>query len=167
MRLMIVALVCALFAAPAALADSPAERQALAERYVRISMAGFDKLMQQHIDAEAQSLADVLSEEHSRWLRANTIVIMNTHLRPMVDGIARDYAERFTQDELTAMVAFYEGPMGREIARKEMEAGLDQNDLIAQFQIGFLTDLFGRFCATFDCEAMANEANAAAKPARR
>ena len=140
------------------------ERQALAERYVQLSMVGMDKTLQGLLDAQiAQWDASVPTEE-ARWFRRHALQIMQTHMQPMIDEMTRDYAERFSEAELSALVAFYETPMGRGIARKQLEAGVAQGEAMQQFEVAYLTDLMTKFCAEFDCEGALPKGTAAAKP---
>ena len=52
-------------------------------------------------------------------------------------------------------------------ARKQMEAGMEQGELLQQFEVAYLTDLMTKFCAQFDCEGAAPKGDAAGKPSRR
>ncbi|MFE9084076.1 DUF2059 domain-containing protein [Brevundimonas sp. NPDC003935] len=108
-----------------------------------------------------------MPEEQARWFRRHALQIMNTHMRPMIDEMTRDYAERFSEAELRALVAFYETPMGRGIARKQMEAGMAQGEIMQRFEVAYLTDLMTKFCAEFDCQAEAPKGQAARKPSAR
>lgn len=143
------------------------ERQALAERYVQLSITGMDKAMQELLDGQVAQWDASVPEEQARWFRRHALQIMNTHMRPMIDEMTRDYAERFSEAELRALVAFYETAMGRGIARKQMEAGMAQGEIMQRFEVAYLTDLMTKFCAEFDCQGEAPKGQAARKPSAR
>ncbi|MEN5169173.1 DUF2059 domain-containing protein [Brevundimonas pondensis] len=161
----IAAIVGLVFAGPVAAQTSG--RQALAERYVQLSLIGMDKMMQEQLDAQIAQWDASVPAEQARWFRRHALPIMETHMQPMIVALTSDYAERFTEAELGALVAFYETPMGRGIARKQMEAGMEQGELLQQFEVAYLTDLMTKFCAQFDCEGAAPKGDAAGKPSRR
>lgn len=160
----IAAIVSLAFATPG-LAQT-AERQALAERYVELSMVGIDKTLQGLLDAQIAQWDASVPTEQARWFRRHALQIMQTHMQPMIDEMSRDYAERFSEAELSALVGFYETPMGRGIARKQLEAGVAQSQAMQQFEVAYLTDLMTKFCAEFDCEGALPKGTAAAKPSR-
>ena len=68
------------------------------------------------------------------------------------------YAERFTEDELRALVAFHDSAIGRSIAVKESAIALDQRMEVLALQQAYTSELMGKFCAAFSCSG------AAAKP---
>ena len=142
-------------------------RSALAARFVELSLAGLDKTMQSVMAAELGDLEDTLGEQEARWFRRHAPEILTTHMRPVIDGMRQDYAQRFTEAELTALVAFYDTPMGRTIARKQMESGAEQGMLMQQFELDYMTDLQTKFCGAFDCERQAPNGVGAGKPSNR
>lgn len=156
-------------ARPGAVASQQGEdrRTALAARFVELSLAGLDKTMQSVMAAELGDLDDTLGEQEARWFRRHAPEILATHMRPVIDGMRQDYAERFTEAELTALVAFYDTPMGRAIARKQMESGAEQGMLMQQFERDYMIDLQTKFCGAFDCEGQAPKGVGAGKPSNR
>lgn len=167
MRHIVIILVAAglMFASPASAQN--ADRRALAERFVQLSIAGIDKAMQQVLETEIAQWEDAGQSDEARWFRRNALPIMQTHMQPMIAEMTRDYAERFSEAELNALVAFYETPMGRSIARKQLEAGVAQGAAMQQFEVAYLTDLMTKFCAQFECEGELPKGPAAGKPSRR
>lgn len=143
------------------------ERQVLAERYVELSIVGMDKTLQGLLEAQIAQWDASMPAEEARWFRRHALQIMQTHMQPMIDEMTRDYAERFSEAELSALVAFYETPMGRGIARKQLEAGVAQGQAMQQFETAYLTDLMTKFCAEFDCEGGLPKGQAAGKPSSR
>lgn len=131
--------------------DDP--RPALAERLVQMTMRGMDKFTQETITAQLTNADDAISEEQARWLRRHTPSIIESNLAPLVGAITEEYATRFTEAELNALIAFYEGPLGRDIARKQMETGGALGEAMQKFQLAFITELMTKFCGEFDCGA--------------
>lgn len=90
----------------AAVRDDP--RLPLAERVISLSMNGMEKVLQAAIEQGFETLDEKLPEEQVQWLSRNASSIFQTHMRPVIAAIAATYAERFTEAELNAMIAFYE-----------------------------------------------------------
>lgn len=145
--------------------DDP--RPVLAERLVRLTLNGMEKFTQETITRDLIEAGDALPEEQARWLRRNASSIIDSNLRPLIGAIAQEYATRFTEAELNALIAFYDGPVGRDIARKQMELGGALGEAMQKFQIAFVTELSTKFCAEFDCAAFAAKETPTAKPNRR
>ena len=141
--------------------DDP--RPALAERLVRLTLRGMDKFTQEAITGELEAAGDSMPEDQRRWLRRHTPSIVETNLRPMIAIITQEYAARFSEAELNALIALYEGPMGQDIARKQMELGGALGEAMQKFQIDFLTELMTKFCGEFDCEEQAPKGAPSAK----
>ncbi len=152
---------------PLQVVESDDPRPVLAERLVQLTLNGMEKLTQETITQDLVEAGDALPEEQARWLRRNASTIMDSHLRPLIGAITQEYAARFTEAELNVLIAFYEGPMGRDIARKQMEVGGALGEAMQKFQVAFVTELATKFCAEFDCEGTAAKTTSAGKPERR
>lgn len=144
-----------------------AEQQALARRYVEITLTGMDKVIQSALSQSMGELPEDMEPEHRVWFAANAQPILMRHMRPLIDWMTADYALRFTSGELQALIGFYDTPQGRRIAFKQMEAGAAASPEILQFQGAYVVDLLTKFCAEFDCEAEGSSTAPANKPARR
>ncbi|QBQ47647.1 DUF2059 domain-containing protein [Brevundimonas naejangsanensis] len=162
-----VALLASIPAAQAQQAQQADRRAALAERYVELSIVGLEKTVRDGIARQMEEHGSAMPEAHAQWFRVNAPTILLPHLQRMIEAMKRDYAERFTEQELAALVAFYEAPMGRAIARKQMDMGVEEGQRMAAFEAAFMNDLLTKYCGAFDCEAMAREAAGAAKPPKR
>lgn len=141
-------------------------RPALADRLVVLSANGMDKILQKAIDQAFGDLDDSLPEEQVRWLRRNTAPVVQSHMRPLLAATSAAYAELFTEAELTAMIAFYETPLGQEVARKQLEVSLEIEPAMQKFQEGFMTEIMTKFCGQFDCEGEEAKETLAIKPNR-
>lgn len=144
-----------------------ADNQALARRFVEISLTGMDKVVEAAIRREMSEMPDDMQAEHRDWFGANAQPILMRHMRPLIDEMAVEYARRFSAEELQALVAFYDTPLGRGVAFKQMEIGAEAGGRMGQFQMAYLVELMTKFCAEFDCEARDPPAAPTRKPARR
>ncbi|MFN4041000.1 MAG: DUF2059 domain-containing protein [Brevundimonas sp.] len=153
------------WATPGAAQDAGSEP--LARRFVEISLTGMDKVLQNAVNGVIGELPEDMEAEHRRWFTVNAQPILMRHMRPLIDWMAADYAERFTRDELEALIAFYDTPQGRRIAFKQMESGAAAGVQTAEFQTAYVTELLTKFCAEFDCEDEGSSTAPANKPARR
>ncbi|MET4683034.1 DUF2059 domain-containing protein [Brevundimonas faecalis] len=142
-------------------------RTALAERLVRLTLVGMDKVMQGLIEQQITQAGDRLTDAQATWMRRSLPTIMETNMRPLIESAKVEYAARFTEAELNAMIAFYEAPMGQDIAFKQMEVGGALGGAMQAFQRSFLTELLTKFCGEFDCTADAAKEAPTTKSPRR
>ena len=131
--------------------EDAAHRLELAERYLELAQGdSLAELAQTYIDemlaADTQSPA-----EHREWFRINLPREMTSLMTNLVDGLVPVYADRFTAEELAALVAFHETPLGRSIAQKQVEIGMDQALAMEVAVLQFQADLMRKFCTEFDC----------------
>ncbi|AYG95460.1 DUF2059 domain-containing protein [Brevundimonas naejangsanensis] len=142
-------------------------REALTQRYLELTTGGADKLIQQLVNQEIAALAGTMPAEQAAWLRNNAVAIMRPHLNQLIRSMGEEIQARFSEAELEALVRFYDTPQGRTIATKQVELGAGLGSTMATFEQAYLEDLLTKFCGTFDCEAMAQQATGAAKPSKR
>ena len=147
--------------------EDASRREALTRRYLELTTGGTDKLVQQMVNQEIDALAGTMPAEQATWLRSSAVVIMRPHLDQLIRTMGEEIQTRFTEAELEALIEFYDTPQGRAIAVKQIETGGALGQAVQSFQMSYLRDLMTKFCGAFDCEAMAQEAAGAAKPARR
>ncbi|MND89078.1 hypothetical protein D3C80_811210 [compost metagenome] len=126
-----------------------------------------EKVLQTAIDRGFENLDEDLPEEQVRWLRRNTGPIVQSHMRPLMAATTAAYAELFTEAELNAMIAFYETPIGQNIARKQLEVSVEIEPAMQKFQEAFMIEVMTKFCGQFDCEGEAAKATPTVKPNRR
>jgi uncharacterized protein len=153
---LIVVALFGLFAAEPAVAQDRglAQRTALAERVIRLSAGpNFTKVMEAMIaeqlakaDAEGQGAAE------AAWMRNNAPRM----LAAMVDDVMADmvphYTATFTVEELEAQIAFYDSPVGRQIATKTLQLSAVTNEIAIEHLTVFSEELMTKYCAQFDCE---------------
>ena len=131
--------------------EDAARRLELAEQYVQLSQGdSLAEMAQTFIDemmaADTQSPA-----EHREWFRVNVPREMVSLMTGIIEGLVPIYAERLTVEELTALIAFYETPLGQSIARKEVQIGMDQGMAVEAAVMQFQVELLRKFCTEFDC----------------
>lgn len=163
MRTAVVAFLTSVFIFNAGYANaqsSDAEvRSNLAERLIdATARESLDKIMEEAVDRQAATLVE-LSDEQRAWYSANALPIFRPHLQTMIDDMEAQYAEAFTAAELTALVAFYETPEGRVIARKQSQVGAMLGENLGEMARAYVSDLLTKFCATFDCPSSGVAAN--------
>jgi hypothetical protein len=160
------AALCLVCAGPVLAQEPDARRVELAERLMEASQGDYlnnlSKLMEQEITS-AMGAMETLPADQAAWLRRNVPDMAVRMVQDMLPRIAALYAQTFTEEELEAQLALYEGPLGRSIANKSMRLGIAQAQLMQEAQVRYLQEMITKFCADFDCSAGLDSA----KPARR
>lgn len=129
------------------------EQRRLAERLVDLSQGtNLSKAVDAQVEQSAGQMEGLTAEQRV-WMREN----MGAMAMHMVEGILEDmteiYAASFTEAELRAQVTFYESPMGRAVANKAFDIGVQQGEVMQDRQVIFLRDLMTKYCGAFDCPA--------------
>ena len=104
-------------------APSP-RRTALARQYLNLLMTDqFEGVMHQMLGAEFENDSDMqaLPDEERRFILSLTAELTADLVPQMISEMVPVYAGTFTEEELSALVAFYDTPMGRSIANKSIE----------------------------------------------
>ncbi|WP_292050655.1 MULTISPECIES: DUF2059 domain-containing protein [unclassified Brevundimonas] len=167
--LAVLALMCVTPAwAQQAAGNASAENRALARRVVDITTPDFDKQILAHMrEAVAEARLAELDPEVGRWMEKNAGPMLLPHMRQFMEEIIELYARRFTSEELGAMVAFYETPLGRAIADKQVSIGIETGGLIEPLMQRYAEDLFKKLCDEIDCGAAGAGNGSSAKSTRR
>lgn len=154
MRVFAVLFAAVLMVAGPALAqdEGASRRMALAERYVQLSVGDHlaDVLEAQVRDELLKT--DNLPAAERAWMAENMPGILMRAMEGLMADVVPLYAERFTEPELEALVAFFEGPMGQSIAVKQMEVGIEMQELMTPVLSAFLIELMTKYCAEFACD---------------
>jgi uncharacterized protein len=170
MRILGILLACmlAVGAATSAKAEGDADRRlALARELVELSQGdNVEKSIRGVVDGQMSNLQG-LTDTQAEWMRENAADIMVRLSHGLIDQMVTATAETYTVEELQAQVDFYHTPVGTAIAAKAFDLGVRQGQVIAQFQMDFMQELIGKFCAEFSCPGMPNGAAASTprKPA--
>jgi hypothetical protein len=156
----------ALCAGPVLAQDAPdAAREHhldLAGRYLELTQgADSAKLLREYI--EQGFGGDELPDDQRSWLADQFTALFQKALDAAITEARDDVADNFTLAELEAVVAFYETPMGRSIARKNLQAGMALQQAMTPHLVTGMTSLGEKFCQRFDC---GDPGQAAAKSGR-
>lgn len=166
MRLMIVCLAAALAAmtlpaAPVAARSSeqttaaPSARSSeLARQYLNLLMTDqFEGVIRQMLgtefenDSEMQAMPDA-----DRRMILNLLAELTTDMVPqMISEMVPVYAATFTEEELTALVGFYDTPLGRSIADKSIEVMPEADRAIMSVVPQMLEKMATRMCQHYGC----------------
>ena len=166
MRLMIVCLAAVLAAttlpaAPVAARSSeqataaPSTRSSeLARQYLNLLMTDqFEGVIRQMLgtefenDSEMQAMPDA-----DRRMILNLLAELTTDMVPqMISEMVPVYAATFTEEELTALVGFYDTPLGRSIADKSIEVMPEADRAIMSVVPQMLEKMATRMCQHYGC----------------
>ena len=166
MRFIIICLAAALasapfFATPASArtdeqaATAPSPRQtALARQYLDLLLTDqFEGVIHQMLGAELanDSAMQALPEDERRLIIDLTAELTADMVPQMISQMVPVYAATFTEEELTALVAFYDTPMGRSIATKSIEVMPEADRAILSVLPQMLEKMASRMCQHYGC----------------
>ncbi len=166
MRLMIVCLAAALAVvtlptAPVAAqsteqATSPPtpRRMTLARQYLDLLMTDqFEGVVHQMLGAEFEndSAMQGLPDEDRRMIVSLTAELTADMVPQMITEMVPVYAATFTEQELDALVAFYDTPLGRSIANKSIEVMPEAERAIMSVVPQLLEKMATRMCQHYGC----------------
>ena len=166
MRLMIVCLAAVLAAvtvpavpvaaraAEQATAPPSARRTDLAGQYLNLIMTDqFEGVVRQMLGAEFENDSEMqaLPEEDRRLILNLTAELTADMVPQMIMEMVPVYATTFTEEELTALVAFYETPLGRSIADKSIEVMPEADRAVMSVVPQLLEQLATRMCQHYGC----------------
>ena len=130
------------------------ERLTLASRYLELTITeALSKSMTPLVDQMMKDVGDA-SEEEQAWAREQFPEMMTGMMQAMVERMAPIYADRLSEDELAALVEFFQTPQGRSISRRLVEASLDQQEVLVDVMTETIAEYEAKYCAVFDCEAL-------------
>ena len=163
MRIVILLLAAAWlgFAAPAAAQEDRdnARRLELAQQYLEVSQGeNLRKTVATYFE-EAFAKSEMPADQRD-WLTQNMAVAFEQAMRATFADLTDDVAELYSVEELEAMIAFFDTPMGRSINEKGFEFGVRLEAAMTPHLTTAFTQLAEKFCARFECEA---DEDAAAK----
>lgn len=166
MRLVIVCLSAALAVAtiPTAVPAAESTRQAttapsprrteLARQYLGLMMTDqFENVVHQMLgdefanDPEMQGLPDA----DRRFILGLTAELTTDMVPQMIAEMIPVYAATFTEEELGALVVFYDTPMGRSIATKSVEVMPEANRAVMAVVPQMLEKMATRMCQHYGC----------------
>jgi len=136
--------------------DQPSLRQQqLSRRYVELTQTDqLEATLRTLIVGEAQadeSLRDMPAEDRTFLVDLATELTIDL-LPQMLDRLVPVYARTFSEEELTALVAFYDSDLGRSIADKTI-ASIPQTDAaIMSVMPQLFNKMAARICARYGCD---------------
>ena len=101
---------------------------------------------------EAFGKSDAPAEERA-WLTENISAAFQVAMDATFADLTDDVAEIYTAEELEAMIAFSDTPLGRSIAVKGFELGVRMQTVMTPHLTAAFTQLGEKYCARFECEA--------------
>ena len=134
-------------------APSP-RRTALARQYLNLLMTDqFEGVMHQMLGAEFENDSDMqaLPDEERRFILSLTAELTADLVPQMISEMVPVYAGTFTEEELSALVAFYDTPMGRSIANKSIEVMPEADRAVMSVVPQMLEKMASRMCAHYGC----------------
>ncbi|HEV7228914.1 DUF2059 domain-containing protein [Brevundimonas sp.] len=130
-----------------------ADRTALAERYIRLSMGDDLRPMIEGVIEEQLAADDGMTPEQRAWYRANVPVFFDAFMNRLIDLLAPRYAASMTDEELNAGIAFYSSPLGRSLARKQVALQVDMDEHFYEAAETMSAEIEAKYCAAFACDA--------------
>jgi len=154
--LVLFAALFALSAGPVLAQDAPdAARQRhldLAGRYLELT-SGEDSVKVIREQLEAGYAEAELPADQRAWLTDQMTSLFEEVMALTIAEVRDEVADSFTVAELEAAVAFYETPLGRSIANKNIEIGLAIQEAMMPLLLTRMTSMNEKFCQRFDCAA--------------
>lgn len=166
MRSMIVCLaaVLAVVTFPAAVSAAQPMEQAttsssprgmeLARLYLDLLMTDqLESVIHEMLDMEFQNDSEMqaLPDEDRRFILDLTSELTNDMVPQMITEMVPVYAAAFTEEELSALVAFYDTPLGRSIANKSVEVMPAADRAVMSVVPQLLEKLATRMCQHYGC----------------
>lgn len=166
MRFMIIVAAAALIGAavpgaPVHAAEAPQAAEAPSQRRMELSRRYLDLMMtDQFEDVIHQMLGDELAAdqgmqampEEDRTFIINLTAELTTDMVPqMITEMVPVYAALFTEEELVALVDFYETPLGRSIATKSVQATPEANRAVMSVLPQMIEKMALRMCQHYEC----------------
>lgn len=154
---------CLSVVGPAVAQDGDAARRlVLAGQYLELTQGSSLKKTLESYFEESFAKSDAPPGQRE-WLTENMSVAFDTAMQATFADLTDDLAEIFTLQELEALVAFFDTPLGRSISEKNFELGVRTQAAMEPHLIAAFTQLGEKYCARFECEARAGAQ--AGKPA--
>lgn len=154
--------------------EQPSARQMhLSRRYVELTQSDqMEEAIRGMIVGEAEadpSMREMPAED--RAFMVDLATELTVDLMPqMLDRLVPVYARTFSEEELSALVTFFDTELGRSIARKSIESTPEANAAMMSVMPQLFEKMATRICARFGCDPaemramMEGEAYGATRP---
>ncbi|MDG2522367.1 DUF2059 domain-containing protein [Caulobacter segnis] len=150
-----------LAAAMPSAAQAPASPRSLelARRYV--AALDMDKTMDAMMKGMLPAMIDGMVKRHPNMSREQQQIVMETAaestaamMPKILDAYVPVMADVFTEQELEALVVFYESPTGRSITGKLPKMGPAMGKIMSDIMPQMQSDMLERLCSKIDCKAL-------------
>ena len=141
--------------APQAQAGAPSARQlSLSRRYIELIQGEqMEEMVAEMIRSSAMTDANLrdMPQEDRDFLIELTTELTNDLMPAMFDQLVPVYARAFTEQELEALVAFFDTDVGRSISAKLIETMPEANTAMMTVIPPMMEKMFARLCAHYGC----------------
>ena len=137
---------------PAQAAAPSARQLALTRQYIDLMLSDQFADVIREIIGDEPAMNNSLPEEERRFLMDLTAELVTDMLPQMIEEMVPVYAAAFTEQELEALVAFYDTEMGRSIAAKNVLVMPEANRAVMSVVPRMLDKMAGRMCQHYGCE---------------
>jgi hypothetical protein len=139
--------------APATAPKVSARAMDLSKRYVTAmkvseSMASVLDRLGPMVAEESQDMP----ADEAKALEEATREALTAAMPRYLEQLTRNYAATYSEDELQALVTFYESPMGQAVLAKSRNGPGSGSEAVADLLSQVIEDAEGRFCAKVGCE---------------
>ncbi len=127
---------------------------ALARQYLNLIMTDqFEGVVRQMLGTEFENDGEMqaLPEEDRRMILDLLAELTADMVPQMITEMVPVYAATFTEEELTALVAFYETPLGRSIADKSIEVMPEADRAVMSVVPRMVEKMATRMCQHYGC----------------
>lgn len=138
-------------------ADQPTARQMhLSRRYVELTQSDqMEEAIRSIIVGEANadpSMRDIPAEDRAFMVDLATELTIDL-MPQMLDRLVPVYARTFSEEELSALVTFFDSDIGRSIAGKSISSAPEANAAMMSVMPQLFDKMATRICARFGCDA--------------
>jgi uncharacterized protein len=137
--------------APSAVKAPPSARSLdLSRRYFKAMR--MDESMTNILDSIDPLLASDSGGEDAEAMRQSTREALNAAMPAYIEKMVPVFAASYTEEELEALVAFYESPLGQSVVAKSRGMGGESSQAMKDLLPMILDDAMERYCAKMGCE---------------
>jgi hypothetical protein len=136
------------FAIPAFAQEVPPEELAMARKYIDLTDRGavFETTV---VEVGIDTMRQIVTQNPEISEQTNTVIgevikEYNGRKGDLLDQFARVYAIYFTMEELTAIVAFYESPVGQKLAQANADLNTDIRRVLQVYTNNLRTEFFAK-----------------------
>lgn len=136
------------FSAPAFAQEVAPEQLALARKYIDLTDNGavFETTV---VETGLQTMQQIVQQnpelmDQTDQVIGDVIKEYNGRKGELLDQFARLYAMRFSMEELTAIVAFYESPVGQKLANANSELNADLSRVLQVYTNNLRVEFFAK-----------------------